>query len=242
MKRSRTTPADPGRWLYELLAPFYDRCSGEAVLYAPARARAVELLNLRPGSTVLDIACGTGRNHEAILERIGADGRLVGVDRSPRMLHRARNRAARHKWTNLQLAQGDVTHLTPARLEALGVTSPADGFDTVLCTLGLTVIPDWRAAWLSMVALACAGGRVAIMDAGYPAQRGHAGETVPLRPVAWLLCRLFAADPRREPWRLVAPDTQEATEELFTLGYIGVAAGTVPSAGADASRSRTGVS
>jgi len=27
------------------------------------------------------------------------------------------------------------------------MTPPNDGFDAVLCTLGLTVIPDWRAAW-----------------------------------------------------------------------------------------------
>ena len=229
MKRSPTTPADPGRWLYELLAPIYDRCSGEAILYTPARARAVELLNLRPGATVLDIACGTGRNHDAILKRIGAGGRLVGIDRSPRMLNRARDRAARHQWTNVQLVQGDVTHLTPAQLQALGVTPPGGGFDAVLCTLGLTVIPDWRAAWLSMLALVRVGGRIAILDAGYPAQPGCDNETVSLRGVAWLLCRLFAADPRRQPWRLVAPDTEDATEELFTLGYIGVAAGTVPS-------------
>jgi SAM-dependent methyltransferase len=227
MRSRRPTPSDPGRRLYELLAPIYDRTSGEGPLYAPARARAIELLNLRPGATVLDIACGTGRNHEAILDRIGAEGRLVGIDRSPRMLSRAHHRMAGHSWRNVQLVQGDVTHLGPARLEALGVTQPDDGFDAVLCTLGLTVIPDWRAAFRSMLALVRVGGRIAIMDAGYPAQPGHAGEAVALRPVAWLLCRLFAADPRRQPWQLVAPETEETTEELFTLGYIGVAAGTI---------------
>jgi hypothetical protein len=100
----------------------------------------------------------------------------------------------------------------------------------VLCTLGLTVVPDWRAAWSSMLGLVRVGGRIAIMDAGYPARPGCAGETVALRRVTWLLCRLFAADPLRQPWRLVAPDTGETTEELFTFGYIGVAAGTSVSA------------
>lgn len=38
-----TTP-DPGRWLYELLAPVFDRLSGEATLYATARARTIEPL------------------------------------------------------------------------------------------------------------------------------------------------------------------------------------------------------
>lgn len=217
--------ADPGRWLYELLAPAYDRLSGEATLYRVARARTIELLQLRPGATVIDIACGTGRNHELIQQHIGPSGRLIGVDRSPRMLQRARGRAVQHGWSNVELIETDVTNLTPELLEELGGTPPPSGFDAVLCTLGLTVIPDWRKAWQAMLNLVRPGGRIAIMDAGYPAHPGQAGETAALRPVAWLLCRLFAADPHRQPWQLVAKDTDNAVEERYTFGYIGVAAG-----------------
>jgi ubiquinone/menaquinone biosynthesis C-methylase UbiE len=224
----RPTPlADPGRWLYELLAPAYDRVSGEAMLYATARARAIELLHLRPGTTVLDVACGTGRNHEHIQQRIGPSGRLVGADRSPRMLQQARERAAHHRWSNIKLVETDVTNLTLELLDEGGNAAPSAGFDAVLCTLGLTVIPDWRSAWQAMLALVRPGGRIAIMDAGYPAKPGQAGEAVALRPVAWLLCRLFAADPRRQPWELVGTDTDDPTAEQHTWGYIGVAAGTV---------------
>lgn len=221
-----STTLDPGRWLYELLAPAYDRLSGEATLYATARARTIELLNLRPGATVLDVACGTGRNHQQLLERIGPSGRLVGIDRSPRMLEQAREQAVREGWSNVELIEADVTKLTPDLLDELGEIPLAAGFDAVLCTLGLTVIPDWRGAWHAMLDLVHPGGRIAIMDAGYPACAGQAGETVALRPVAWLLCRLFAADPRRQGWELVAKDTDNTVEERYTLGYIGVAAGT----------------
>src|SRR5918992_2560896 len=62
---------DPGRRFYELVAPIYDQSSGEGPLYATSRARAIELLRLRPGATVLDVACGTGRNHDLIEQRIG---------------------------------------------------------------------------------------------------------------------------------------------------------------------------
>jgi SAM-dependent methyltransferase len=149
----RPTPlADPGRWLYELLAPAYDRVSGEAMLYATARTRAIELLQLRPGTTVLDVACGTGRNHEHIQQRIGPAGRLVGADRSPRMLQQARERAAHHRWSNMKLVETDVTHLTLELLDEGGNAPPSAGFDAVLCTLGLTVISDWRSAWQAMLA------------------------------------------------------------------------------------------
>jgi demethylmenaquinone methyltransferase/2-methoxy-6-polyprenyl-1,4-benzoquinol methylase len=219
--------ADPGRWLYELLAPVYDRVSGEAPLYSTARARTIELLQLRPGATVIDVACGTGRNHEHIQQCIGPAGRLVGVDRSAAMLRRARERAAHHRWSNVELVETDVTNLTPGLFDEGGNAPPSAGFDAVLCTLGLSVISDWRSAWQAMLALVRPGGRIAIMDAGYPAKRGQAGEAVALRPVAWLLCRLFAADPRRQPWELVGTDTDDPTAERHTWGYIGVAAGTV---------------
>jgi demethylmenaquinone methyltransferase/2-methoxy-6-polyprenyl-1,4-benzoquinol methylase len=221
-----TTTRDPGRWLYELLAPGYDQLSGEVTLYATARARAIELLDLRPGATVLDVACGTGRNHRQILERIGLSGRLVGIDRSPRMLQQARAQTVREGWSNVKLIEADVTKLTPDLLDELRDVPLTAGFDAVICTLGLTVIPDWRNAWQTMLNLVHPGGRIAIMDAGYPACAGQAGETVALRPVAWLLCRVFAADPRRQGWELVAKDTDNAVEERYTFGYVGVAAGT----------------
>jgi ubiquinone/menaquinone biosynthesis C-methylase UbiE len=142
------------------------------------------------------------------------------------MLQQAREQAVREGWRNVELIEADVTKLTPDLLGELGDIPLAAGFDAVLCTLALTVIPDWRGAWQGMLNLAHPGGRVAIMDAGYPACAGQAGETVALRPVAWLLCRIFAADPRRQGWELVAKDTDNAVEERYMLGYIGVAAGT----------------
>lgn len=89
-------PKDPARWLYQLLAPIYDLVSGERMLYARARRRVVELLGLRPGDVVLDVACGTGRNHALIVDKIGPSGRLIGVDRSSAMLNQASERARRN--------------------------------------------------------------------------------------------------------------------------------------------------
>lgn len=82
-----------------------------------------------------------------------------------------------------------------------------------------------------MLAMVRPTGRIAIMDAGYPPRAGEADETTALRPIAWLLCRMFAADPRRQPWRPVLTDTARPREERFTFGYIGVAAGIAPSSG-----------
>lgn len=64
------------------------------------RRRAVEALALEPGLTVVDVACGTGANFDLILEQIGPQGRLIGVDLSGEMLSvaeaRVKNRSARN--------------------------------------------------------------------------------------------------------------------------------------------------
>jgi hypothetical protein len=95
----------------------------------------------------------------------------------------------------------------------------------VLCTLGLTVIPDWRSTWRAMLSLVRPGGRIAVMDAGYSARPGQAGEMVALRPAAWLA---NSSPPTRDasPERSPTPTTNNPTTERYTWGYIGVAAGT----------------
>jgi ubiquinone/menaquinone biosynthesis C-methylase UbiE len=225
-KRGHPARPDPARRRYQLLAPIYERTSGERSLYAAARARAIELLQLRPAASVLDVACGTGMNFELIEQRIGPSGRLVGVDRSERMLDRARSRVARCRWSNVSLIEADVERLAPDYLQELGLSVPDAQFDAALCTLGLSVIPDWKSAWQATLALVRPGGKVAVMDGGYPSQPGAAGEVVALRPLVWLICRMYAADARRQPWEFVKQDTDHVTSERFSYGYVGVAAGT----------------
>jgi hypothetical protein len=86
------------------------------------------------------------------------------------------------------------------------------------------VIPQWQLAWDAMFALVRPGGRLAVMDAGYPDRQRRGEEVIP-RPFAWLLSRLFVADCARRPWRSLARDTGEPVAETFTWGWVTAAAG-----------------
>jgi ubiquinone/menaquinone biosynthesis C-methylase UbiE len=202
---------------YGWVASVYDWANLEGVLYADARAWAIELLDLRPGARVLDVACGTGANFALIEQCIGASGELVGVDLTPQMLNQARARVARAGWSNVRLREGDVCEASAERLGA--------PFDAAVCTLGLSVIPEWQRAWEAMQAAVRPGGRLAIMDAGYPERGGRRGDAVIPRPLASALSHLFAADCSRRPWRLLQRDTGDPTSERFTGGWVTAAAG-----------------
>lgn len=136
------------------------------------RRRAVEKMQLRPDSEVLEIGCGTGLNFRFVLEALDADrGRLLGLDFSEDMLRQAEKRVAGRQWRNVELIQGDATAMQLGRK-----------FDGILFAYSLTMIPDWPKAIECAKAHLKPGGRLVVLDFG-PFQGWG-----PLGPVmrAWL--------------------------------------------------------
>jgi ubiquinone/menaquinone biosynthesis C-methylase UbiE len=69
---------------------------------------AIESLQLRPGDTVIDVACGTGLNFRLLEEEVGEDGQVIGIDLSPEMIVQARQRVADEGWRNVTLIEAAV--------------------------------------------------------------------------------------------------------------------------------------
>jgi ubiquinone/menaquinone biosynthesis C-methylase UbiE len=147
------------KW-YDIIAPLYDRAISRTCL--PYRQIAVQALHLRPSLTVLDIGCGTGLNFEPILNAIGTQGTLIGIDSSAKMLNRARQKVSHQGWRNVHLLQLDARKLTRNDLEAF--TGSSMIIDSIICTLGLSVFPDWQAVFERSFDLLESGGRYCIMD------------------------------------------------------------------------------
>lgn len=107
----------------------------------------LDLADVRPGRTVLDVACGTGVVARAAADRVGRDGDVTGVDLSAAMLAVARRVRPGVTWRS-----GDVTDLPFA-----------DGtFDAVVCQMALMFFPDLPRAAAEMARVAVPGGVVAI--------------------------------------------------------------------------------
>src|SRR3954447_10728228 len=56
---------------------------------------AIEYLQVRPGSTILDATLGLAGHAEEIVRRLGPTGRLIGFDRDPQALALAKERLDR---------------------------------------------------------------------------------------------------------------------------------------------------
>ena len=90
---------------YRWRAPVYDL---GAVYLDPIRRRAIDKLRLRRGEVVLDVGCGTGLSFPLIEDGIGPEGRVIGIELSPEMAARARQRVEDNAWKNVTLLESAV--------------------------------------------------------------------------------------------------------------------------------------
>lgn len=115
----RAQPADSGeaRRRYRQLASRYD---GHARFVAPLRRRAVDRLKLGEGDHALDMGCGTGASFAALRSRVGATGRVTGIDLSEDMATVARRRIDANGWKNVEVVVGDAATATlPADVDGV---------------------------------------------------------------------------------------------------------------------------
>ena len=118
------------------------------------RKLAVEALRLKKGETVLDLACGTGLNHQLLEDAVGYSGKIIAFDYSNEMLAAAKQRAKENGWDNITFIQGDAAQLS--------LNTKVDG---VLSTLGISAIPQHKKALERAVSVLKKDKRISILDA-----------------------------------------------------------------------------
>jgi SAM-dependent methyltransferase len=120
-------------------------------LIDPLGRVAIERLGVGAGERVLDVGCGCGQTLLELADLVGPGGHVLGVDISPPMLERARERAAGRP--NVALALGDAQAYAFA---------PRD-FDAVYSRFGVMFFDDPRAAFRNLRAAARPGGRLSFV-------------------------------------------------------------------------------
>ncbi len=165
-------------------------------------------LGLEPGDVVLEIGAGTGRNFRYLLDAVGPEGRVIGVDASPGMLAEARRLIEREGWSNAELVDHDA-----------GTLELGHEVDAVLFSLSYSAIPDPRSALARAWEHLRPSGRVAVLDAGFTESR----VLRLLDPIARLLVKLGPGDPYSDPWSDLAGYGAVWTKRfLFGFYYVSV--------------------
>jgi ubiquinone/menaquinone biosynthesis C-methylase UbiE len=131
-------------------AELYERYVARYIL-EPWAPLLVDAAAVAEGERVLDVACGTGVVARAAAQRVGSDGRVVGVDLNPAMISVARS-----------LPGPDGAAIEWLERDALDLQFADGNFDVVLCQQGLQFFSDKAAALKEMRRVLKRGGRLAL--------------------------------------------------------------------------------
>ena len=174
---------------------------------APATRIIFAEAGIRPGMRVLDLGCGAGDAAFVAADLVGPGGSVVGVDRSPDALARARLRAGQRGLTQVQFIEGDIHDPVPG--------AP---FDAIVERVVLLWVPDPAAVLRRQATVLRPGGLVVPVETDFTL--GWLPETPLTTQVrSWMLeaaDRAGISGPGPRLWALA----QEAG--LRPLGMIGI--------------------
>ena len=157
---------DPGkiRDMFDEIAGSYDRLNDlmTAGLHHRWRELGVLVAQVGPGSSALDVCCGTGDFAFALKQAVGQNGRVVGVDISENMLDRAREKSGRNQL---------YVEFQPADVLALPFPDGSEGAGFHACTAGFGIrnVSDIVGAFSEMRRVCRAGGKVVCLEITRPA-------------------------------------------------------------------------
>lgn len=136
------------RQAYRRWAPVYDRTFGK---FVEAAVRQITARANHFSGKLLEAGVGTG----LALPHYGPRLRVTGIDLSPHMLERARERVAR-------CAQGNVDALL--EMDAMALAFPSGSFDVTVAMFVMTVVPDPARVMRELARVTKPGGTLLICN------------------------------------------------------------------------------
>ena len=166
-----------------------------------------EALDVSAGERILDVGCGPGFYVAELLDEVGPNGSIVGLDGSATMLAVAAKRSEGKP--NVAFREADATALPVGDGE----------FDAALCVQVLEYVPDATAALRELRRALRPGGRVLVWDVDWATVSWHSSDPARMERVleAWDAHLAHPSLPRTLGPRMRAAGFEEVEAEGHTF-------------------------
>jgi protein-L-isoaspartate O-methyltransferase len=134
----------------------HERLIWQAARLAPLTEQLFREAGIAPGQRVLDIGSGVGDVAMLAAKLVGPWGAVVGIERDPRSIARARSRVTETGLANVTLTQSDASQVASDK-----------PFDAAVGRFILQFIPDAVAVLRSLSQLVRPGGVLAFQEVSY---------------------------------------------------------------------------